>query len=95
MLKLICERDGQLEEFLDSLSPITRNVFNFMRQEYDRITNYGEYYNPKQHDPIVTKLAGMRFNIQAEEAAEIYIHAQIMMGEFHIKQLEKELVLVK
>lgn len=92
---MICERDKQLEEFLDSLSPIARNVFNFMRREYERITNYGENYNPKQHDPMVTKLASMRFNIQAKEAAQIYIHAQILMGEFQIKQLEKELVLVK
>ncbi|HWO96106.1 MAG TPA: hypothetical protein VNM45_07200 [Bacillus sp. (in: firmicutes)] len=92
---MICERDRQLEEFLNSLPPVTRDVFNFMRREYERITNYGEHYNPKHHDPMVTKLASMRFNIQAKEAAQIYRNVQIMIGEFHIKLLEKELVLVK
>ncbi|WP_078410962.1 hypothetical protein [Priestia abyssalis] len=92
---MIYERDKELEEFLDSLSPIVRDVFKYMREEYERITNYGEIYNPKQHDPMVAKFASRRFNIQAKEAAEICVNVQIMIGEFQIKRLEKELVLVK
>ena len=92
---MINERDRGLEEFLDSLSPIIRDVFKYMREEYERLTNYGQNYNPKRHDPMVAKLASMRFNIQAKEAAQIYVNVQIMIGEFHIKRLEQELVLVK
>lgn len=92
---MIDERDRELEEVLDSLSPIIRDVFKYMREEYERITNYGENYNPKQHDPMVAKLASMRFDIQAKEAVQIYVNVQIMIGEFHIKRLEKELVSAK
>jgi hypothetical protein len=90
---VVCERDRELEEFLDSLPATIRDVFKYMRREYECITNYGENYNPEKHDPVVAELASKRFGIKPKEAAQIYVNVQIMIGEFHIKRLEKELVI--
>ncbi|MFC3885767.1 hypothetical protein ACFOU2_20735 [Bacillus songklensis] len=82
-LKVIYDRDLELEEFIDSLSTRIRDVFKYMRQEYECITNFGENYNPEEHDPIVAHLASNKFEIKTEHASQIYINVQMMIREFY------------
>ena len=89
---MIYKRDMEVEEFVDSLSTIIRDVFKYMRQEYEHITNFGADYNPEEHDRIVAERAGHKFGVKREDAAQIYVNVQMMIDEFQLKRSERELV---
>ncbi|AOU01984.1 MULTISPECIES: hypothetical protein [Bacillus] len=48
-------------------------IYDYMENEFNRITNYGENYTPEIHDSMVAELASKKFGITAEEANEIYV----------------------
>lgn len=48
-------------------------IYQFMKQKYDEITNYGENYIPETHDPMVAKMASEQFGISESEAGNIFI----------------------
>ncbi|KHE72470.1 hypothetical protein [Halobacillus sp. BBL2006] len=52
-------------------------IYSYMKDQYDKLTNFGENYDPKYHDLLVAEKAAVKFSITAEEAAEIYINYQI------------------
>lgn len=54
-------------------------IYNYMKTQYDQVTNYGENYVPEVHDPQVANMAASRFGISASEAGQIYI--DIEMGK--------------
>lgn len=56
----------------DSLTTLELNVYIWMKDKYNEITNFGENYVPEIHDPQVAKLASEKFNISVEKAGEIY-----------------------
>ncbi|MCA1213481.1 MULTISPECIES: hypothetical protein [Bacillus] len=50
-----------------------QTIYNYMENEFNRITNYGENYTPEIHDSMVTELASEKFGITVDEANEIYV----------------------
>lgn len=52
-------------------------IFDFMKQQYNILTNNDENYIPEVHDPQVAEIAAKRFGITAEEAGSIYEKVQM------------------
>lgn len=50
-----------------------QTIYNYMEDEFNRITNYGENYTPEIHDSMVAELASEKFGITVDEANEIYV----------------------
>ncbi|MBJ7894353.1 hypothetical protein [Bacillus atrophaeus] len=50
-----------------------QTIYNYMENEFNRITNYGENYTPEIHDSMVAELASEKFGITVDEANEIYV----------------------
>jgi len=47
-------------------------IYLYMKAAFDRLTNYGENYNPEVHDPLVAKMAAEKFFITESQALYIY-----------------------
>lgn len=56
-----------------SHKPTDDDIYNFMENEFDRITNYGADYIPEIHDSQVLKNASEKFEISESEADRIYL----------------------
>ncbi len=56
-------------------------IFDFMKQQYNILTNNDENYIPEVHDPQVAEIAAKRFGITAEEAG--YIYEKVQMDAFN------------
>ncbi|ARI76378.1 hypothetical protein [Halobacillus mangrovi] len=52
-------------------------IYSYMKDQYDKLTDSGKSYDPQYHDPVVAEKAADKFNMTAEEAAEIYVNFQI------------------
>lgn len=52
-------------------------IFDFMKEQYNIVTNYDENYIPEIHDPLVAEIAAERFGITAKEAGDIYVKVQM------------------
>ena len=48
-----------------------RTVHEYMQNQFDVITNYGENYVPEIHDPLVTQKAADAFNLTYEEVERL------------------------
>lgn len=48
-------------------------IYTYMQDTFNTLTNYGETYEPDTHDEMIALLASKKFNISAEQANEIYI----------------------
>ncbi|OFD76086.1 hypothetical protein BWGOE8_25380 [Bacillus mycoides] len=55
-------------------------IFDFMKQQYNILTNNDENYIPEVHDPQVASLTAKRFGITAKEAG--YIYEKVQMDAF-------------
>ncbi|MEK4742665.1 MULTISPECIES: hypothetical protein [unclassified Bacillus (in: firmicutes)] len=55
-------------------------IFDFMKQQYNRLTNNDENYIPEVHDPQVAEIAAKHFGITAKEAG--YIYEKVQMDAF-------------
>lgn len=60
-----------------SSSPSDEEVYEYMKSQYDQITNYGANYVPEIHDDQVAELASQKFGISASEAGQIYIDMEM------------------
>ena len=58
-------------------SPTDEEVYEYMKSQYDQITNYGANYVPEIHDDQVAELASQKFGISASEAGQIYIDMEM------------------
>ncbi|QWH05197.1 hypothetical protein [Bacillus mycoides] len=56
-------------------------IFDFMKQQYNRLTNNDENYIPEVHDPQVAEIAAKHFGITAKEAG--YIYEKVQMDAFN------------
>ncbi|MGG0706807.1 hypothetical protein [Bacillus paramobilis] len=56
-------------------------IFDFMKQQYNRLTNNDENYIPEVHDPQVAEIAARQFGITAKEAG--YIYEKVQMDTFN------------
>jgi hypothetical protein len=52
-------------------------IYSYMKNQYDKLTDYGEHYNPEYHDSLIAGKAADKFNITAEDAAQIYADFQL------------------
>lgn len=52
-------------------------VYSFMKDQYNKLTNYGESYIPEIHDDKVDELASKKFGITKSEASRIYIEKEM------------------
>ncbi|MFK8881692.1 hypothetical protein [Bacillus velezensis] len=50
-----------------------QTIYNYMENEFNRITNYGENYTSEIHDSMIAELASKKFGITVDEANEIYV----------------------
>ncbi|CAM5206346.1 hypothetical protein UACE39S_01728 [Ureibacillus acetophenoni] len=57
-------------------------VFDYMENLYNELTNYGENYIPEVHDPQVAEMAANKFGISALEAGQIYIDVSMEMAGY-------------
>ncbi|PES73792.1 hypothetical protein CN507_00085 [Bacillus cereus] len=55
-------------------------IFDFMKQQYNILTNNDENYIPEVHDPQVAEIAAKQFGITAKEAG--YIYEKVQMDAF-------------
>lgn len=60
-----------------STTPTHDDIYKFMVDSYNQITNYGENYVPEYHDAIVSKMASEKFGISNSEADRIYIEKEM------------------
>ncbi|MDJ1478518.1 hypothetical protein QBX67_26095 [Bacillus sp. LS15-K4] len=56
-------------------------IFDFMKEQYNRLTNNDENYIPEVHDPQVAEIAAEHFGITAKEAG--YIYEKVQMDAFN------------
>ncbi|GAA0130077.1 hypothetical protein [Bacillus velezensis] len=64
-------KENSSEEEAQSANDQT--IYNYMENEFNRITNNGENYTPEIHDSMVAELASEKFGITVDEANEIYV----------------------
>lgn len=57
--------------------PTEDDVYNFMVEKYNELTNYGANYVPEIHDSKVTRLASEKLGITASEADRIFIEKEM------------------
>lgn len=50
-----------------------KEIYEFMKNAYNQITNFGADYNPEIHDEFVANLASEQFGISSSLAENIYI----------------------
>ncbi|MEM5609217.1 hypothetical protein AAHH76_29745 [Bacillus toyonensis] len=55
-------------------------IFDFMKQQYNILTNNDENYIPEVHDPKVAEIVAKHFGITAKEAG--YIYEKVQMDAF-------------
>jgi hypothetical protein len=48
-------------------------VYQYMKAQYDQLTNEGATYDPDIHDPLVANQTAAKFGISAAEAGRIYV----------------------
>ncbi|UZD75322.1 hypothetical protein [Bacillus siamensis] len=65
-------KENSSEEEAQSANDQT--IYNYMENEFNRITNNGENYTPEIHDSMVAELASEKFGITVDEANEIYVN---------------------
>ncbi|WP_424162203.1 hypothetical protein ACPA1T_19560 [Bacillus amyloliquefaciens] len=58
---------------VEAQSADDQTIYNYMENEFNRITNYGENYTPEIHDSMVSELASEKFGITVDEANQIYV----------------------
>ncbi|SOC38366.1 LptM family lipoprotein [Ureibacillus acetophenoni] len=52
----------------DEIYDSSRDMFDFMMEKYEELTNDGQVYDPLLHDIIVAKLVSVKYNMDEEEA---------------------------
>jgi hypothetical protein len=76
------------EESYESSSPapgaltdeLKWDVYMYMKQQYNVLTNNGANYSPEYHDPLVAKKAAEKYKVTEEEAGQIYVDFE--MGNY-------------
>lgn len=54
---------------------LEQEIYDFMMEQFDILTNNGKKYIPEKHDPIVIDRASRHFGITKEEADMIFLNA--------------------
>lgn len=56
----------------DTVTDSNFQIHQWMKEQYDKLTNYGNNYDPDRDDPKIAILAAEHFGISPEEAGKIY-----------------------
>lgn len=54
-----------------------QDIYDYMKTQYERLTNYGANYVPEIHDLQVSNMAASKFGISVSEADRIYIDMEM------------------
>lgn len=84
------ERDPGTENLIGELEQQKRDIYRFMREEYEKATNYIDTYDAEVHDPRIAAIVSREFNISAEEARNIYGSVEAQIADFHKNRLEEK-----
>lgn len=79
-------RDPDVEKLLDTLHGHKAEVYRFMRDEYERITNNGDNYDVEQQDDMVAKAASEKFSISEEQAGSIYVEVEVKISKLWLNR---------
>ena len=74
------KRDPETEEFINSLEG--SEIYKFMRNEYDRLTEDGDNYEVEKHDAIVAQTTIEKFRISEQAAGDLYTSFEFKIAEF-------------
>ncbi|WP_160036292.1 hypothetical protein [Paenibacillus sp. An7] len=80
-------RDPLVEGYISTLDNESREVFIFMRDQFEQLTDDGDNYDPEKHDEIISRLAGEKFGVSEEVSAKIY--EDVSVG-IHKVQMERQ-----
>lgn len=69
-------RDKKEEENRE-IENFEREVHFYMKDAFNKITNYGDTYDPDIHDKLINNLASEKYNITPNEAQEIFIRYEM------------------
>ncbi|MEG0259316.1 MAG: hypothetical protein RR651_05530 [Lysinibacillus sp.] len=64
--------DSSITPVSDTVTINKQEVYDFMENKFETITNYGDTYVPEVHDPMIAELAATEFGITTDEANNIY-----------------------
>jgi hypothetical protein len=78
------KRDPETEEFIKTLE--NSEIYFFMREEFDRITNDGDNYDPEVDDQQVIKATAEKFSISESDADTIYTSTEFAIADFLTKR---------
>ncbi|MEW5567368.1 hypothetical protein [Rossellomorea marisflavi] len=81
------QRDPETEQFIDTLEH--KELYRYMRDAYDEVTELGENYDPETHDEVVAERASQKYDVTAEQAMDIYTSVEMKIGDFHAKRMNK------
>jgi hypothetical protein len=82
-------RDPEVEDLIDSLETLDKDVYRFMRDQFDQITNEGADYNVDVHDKLVAEMAENKFAISSSKALEIYGNVGWKISQFQTERYNK------
>lgn len=69
-------REGN-SEISEKNKSIEDEVYEYMKNAYNEITNNGLNYIPEEHDSLIAKMAAEKFRITEQEAGDIYINREM------------------
>jgi hypothetical protein len=81
---MMARRDPENEAFIRGLEEKERNLYLFIRNEYDKITNQVYSY---EFDLHVINLASIVFNTSKAEVEVIYGEVEMKIADFHRKRI--------
>lgn len=67
------EASREIEEIISTTQAVHPDVlYDYVQEQFNILTNYGDNYVPEIHDPIVMEKAAHTFNITLQQAEKLY-----------------------
>ncbi|RKD73629.1 hypothetical protein ATL39_1931 [Sinobaca qinghaiensis] len=76
------KNDPETEQFIQSLEEPQREIYLFMRKEYDILTEQGEHFDEAKNDEYVEQKASEHFDISSEEAGNVFAKTESQIRSF-------------
>ncbi|MFD2704990.1 hypothetical protein [Salibacterium lacus] len=74
-----------VQQIVETLPELDRDVYTFMQEKYDELEQAGEKYDVAANDTYVEKKAAENFSVSEEEAGTIFART-----ESQIRRLQEE-----
>ncbi len=83
-------RDPDVEQLLDGLESNQGEVFRFMREHFESLSDDGEHILSDEQEAEIGSLAGEKFHISGEEAIKLYQNVSFKISDMHQERIRKE-----